>query len=961
MEDRLTIGSLVPMLDCFVSLPGDRNRLGRVVAHRTRSDGNFVEVQWGLEGAKAWHAVSELRNGFRPGHIVQDVPKSNTRTTLGTGTVVSERRIAERDMVLVQWHSTGESRWLPYEKLIRLRDAKIKYERAESPEDDGAERFRLKALAYALESWNQITGALDRVDVDPLPHQVDLVHRIMTSDQSNWLIADDVGLGKTIEVGLLLAAMKRRRQGRRVLIVCPAGVVRQWQDEMKYKFSEDYRIYGMDFNIHQPSHWTGFDRVITSIDRAKSDVHGPIFSESGDWDVIVFDEAHHLSKIEHQPVTQRYLLAERLQKQTDSLLFLTGTPHQGKTHQFVNLLMLLRPDLARRFEFVFSDPSVVAEVVLRNRKSLVTDANGRFIFRGQDTNLVDVPMSDQALQFDKHLQDYLRLGYSAAAEGGTTGRAIGFVMTTYRKLASSSIAAIERALERRRERLLGIANSNRISETEFGEIYEIVEEGSDQQDDLGDLADQIAGSFTGVNPFFEDEQRQIADLIALAKQVRSEDLKLEEFLEHIVDPLRREGKRLLIFTEYRATQEYLAGALGIRYPNSDISLINGSMSLSVKRENIARFNDTAQFMISTEAGGEGINLHENCHVLVNYDLPWNPSRLVQRAGRLYRYGQQERVIVFNLMARDGFDNMTLSMMLDRVYNIASDMASVSAEFVEGIETEIIGELLERVDVASILAKNRTMDLHRSEQDVDDALMRAIEAKSQQEALFSKVEGYDPDAGAALYSFGQEEVLSFLEGILPMVGISIRSRMYGGRVLELELPTEMRGRYSEFPERASVVRVTIDRQLVMRAPNLVPMDFASVFFTDLIEKAKSPEFKGEYACIQGKQDGTLALLRIRWQNDQGVPRWEALVPIFLPSGTDIPHVNPQFFASMLTETAMTLSDPPESSIQERRGSLKLLHDCAEEELAARCTSLRHPNDIVLLAAVDVVAARDNEYL
>ncbi len=951
----------MPMLDCFVSLPGDRNRLGRVVTHKTESDGYFVEVEWGVNGAKAWHAVAELRNGFRPGHIVQDVPRSNTRMTLGTGTVVSERRIAERDMVLVQWHGTGESRWLPYEKLVRLRDAKIKYERAESSETDSAERFRLKALAYALESWNQITGALDRVDVDPLPHQVDIVHRIMTSDQSNWLIADDVGLGKTIEVGLLLTAMKRRRQGRRVLIVCPAGVVRQWQDEMKYKFNEDYRIYGIDFSIHQPSHWAGFDRVIASIDRAKSDVHGPIFSESGDWDVIVFDEAHHLSKIEHQPVTQRYQLAERLQKQPDSLFFLTGTPHQGRTPQFVNLLVLLRPDLARRFKYVFSDPSVVAEVVLRNRKSLVTDANGNFIFRGQDTSLVDVPMSDEALQFDRYLQDYLRLGYSAAAEGGTTGRAIGFVMTTYRKLASSSIAAIEKALERRRERLLGDASTNRITETEFGEINEIVEEGSDQQDDLEDLADQIAGSFAGANPFFDDEQHQIADLIALAKQVRSEDLKLKEFLEHIVDPLRREGKRLLIFTEYRATQEYLAEALRIRYPKSGISQINGSMSLSVKRENIARFNDSCQFMISTEAGGEGINLHENCHILVNYDLPWNPSRLVQRAGRLYRYGQQERVIVFNLMARDGFDNMTLSMMLDRVYNIANDMASVSAEYVEGIETEIIGELLERVDVASILARNKTMDLHHSEQEVDEAIMRAMEAKSQQEALFSKVEGYDPDAGAALYSFGQEEVLSFLEGILPMVGISIRSRMYGGRVLELELPAEMRGRHSEFPERATVVRVTIDRQLAVRVPNLVPMDFASVFFTDLIEKAKSPEFKGEYACIQGREDGTLGLVRIRWQNDQGIPRWEALVPIFLPTGSNVPHVNPQFFASMFTEPAMTPGDIPATSPQERRELLKLLLECAEDELAARCTTLRHPNDVVLLAAVDVVAARDTDDL
>ena len=150
----------------------------------------------------------------------------------------------------------------PYENLVRIRDAGIKYRQAETSGSDNAEKFRLKVLAYALESWNQVTGALDRLDVDPLPHQIDLVHRIMNSDHSNWLIADDVGLGKTIEVGLLLKAMKRRQQARRVLVVCPAGVVRQWQDEMRYKFDEDFRIYGLDFNINQPSHWTSYEKVI---------------------------------------------------------------------------------------------------------------------------------------------------------------------------------------------------------------------------------------------------------------------------------------------------------------------------------------------------------------------------------------------------------------------------------------------------------------------------------------------------------------------------------------------------------------------------------------------------------------------------------------------------------------------------------------------------------------------------
>ena len=944
---------LVPQIDCFVTHPEYKHRLGRVVDHKSESDSESVKVQWGIDGTHGWHPVSELRNGFRRGHVVQDKPRSNTRRTLGTGTVLTERRIAARDMVLVQLHSTGESRWLPYERLIRLRDAGLKYHRAEAPEVDSAERFRLKALAFALESWNQVTGALDRLDVDPLPHQIDLVHRIMTSEQSNWLIADDVGLGKTIEVGLLLAAMKRRRQARRVLVVCPAGVVKQWQDEMSYKFNEDYRIYGLDFSINQPSHWSSYDKVIVSIDRAKSDTHWPTFTESGDWDVIVFDEAHHLSKLEHQAVTQRYQLAERLNRQTDTLLFLSGTPHQGSTQQFINVLMLLRPDLGRRFATVFSDPSVVAEVVLRNRKSLVTDANGKFIFRGQDTNLIDVPLSPDARNFDERLQRYLRLGYDAAAAGGTTGRAIGFVMTTYRKLASSSIAAIERALERRMHRLQGHTETVGISETDFRELEESSDEGVDGHDDPVTDMDRVAGSFGGARPFFSDEERQISELLAAAAVVREDDLKLKHFLENIVGPLQREGKRLLIFTEYRGTQDYLVEALQRRHPRSGVVQINGSMPLREKRANIASFNDDAQFMVSTEAGGEGINLHENCHILVNFDLPWNPARLVQRAGRLYRYGQKERVMVFNLVASDGFDNKTLSMMLNRVFSIAKDMSEVSTEFQDGLESEIIGELLERVDIASLLASNRTMDLERSEEEVDEAIERAREAKSQQERLFSRIEGYDPQAGTALYTFGQEDILSFLEGILPLAGVTVRNRLYDGRVLELELPEEMRGKYSEFGERALVVRVTSDRRLASRVPNLIPMDFASIFFTNLIERAKSPEFRGEYASIQGPEDGALGLFKIRWQNDQGMPRWEALIPIFLRNGQEIPVANPPFFGSLLYDSVPGNASFNSASAQERSQTLRRLVEHAHIELGSRCTALRHPNYVVLLAAADLV--------
>ena len=942
--------SPVPVRGCFVIHRNGRyeNTVGVVLGCEGEGNNLLINVSWGREKANDWHSPTELGCGFPTGHIVQDAPHSNTKKSLGTGLVLNTRHIAGRDQVLVQLHNTGESKWLPYENLLGIRQGS-------SGEPDSPDRFRLKALAYSLDSWNQITGALDRLDVDPLPHQIDLVHRIMTSDQSNWLIADDVGLGKTIEVGLLLAAKKRRRLARRVLVVSPASVVHQWQDEMQHKFNEDFRIYGLDFHINQPSHWVGHDKVIVSIDRAKTENHCPIFNESGSWDLVIFDEAHHLSKVAGQAVTQRYRLAETLRKLSDEFIFLTGTPHQGDSEQFVNLLRLLRPDLTRRLTTMFTNPSVVAEVVLRNRKSMATDAEGNFLFRGQDTRRVEVPLSEAAKEFDQLLQTYLKEGYAASVAGGTTGRAIGFVMTIYRKLASSSIYAIEQALERRMARLKTASDAANPSSYALAHILgddfdeDAFTEGTADEDDLARVAE------TSSNPFFTGEQTYIAQLLNAAAVVKADDYKLQQFLSEIVDPIQSADEKLLIFTEYRATQDYLVQALQERYPKTPVVQINGGMSLNEKRGSIGSFNEQARFLVSTEAGGEGINLHQNCHIMVNYDLPWNPSRLVQRAGRLYRYGQNQRVIVFNLMAVDGFDNLTIARMLERVDQIVTDMQTVSSEFRDGLNDEIIGSLLERIDISSILTTNRDMNLAHTNEEIDEAIARARESQSLQERLFADVEGYNPDSIATFQKFGAEDVIAFLEGILPYRDINVRSRLYGGRVLELELPAEMRGNYSEFPPRATVVRVSPDRNLVAGRSDIALMDFASAFFADLIEFAKSPDFQGENTAFAGPEVGVLNLYKVRWQDDQGVPKWEALLPAFLPEGSTQAIPYPDFFRRLLIEKPVGPASPgTEPSVEQN--AKQTLDQCADNELASRCTVLRHPNDSVLLASAKITRSQ-----
>ena len=915
---------------------GLSGEIGMVVEHGTN---DTVKIQWTNDAATSeWCPVQNLVNGFKTGDIVQDIPLSNTGSSLGAGTVLGIRRMAGQEMVNIQLHNTGENRQLPYEHL-RLVGGRRTHQ------DDASERFRMKAFAYALDSWHQTTGALDRFDVDPLPHQIDLVHRILTSDQRNWLIADDVGLGKTIEVGLLLAALKRRRQAQRVLIVCPAGIVRQWKDEMQYKFNENYQIYGGNFIVDSNADWANYDKVIVSIDRAKSELHSHWFRNSRSWDVIIFDEAHHLSKIPNQATTQRYGLAQQLRRLTDSFIFLTGTPHQGNSVQFINLLRLLRPDLSQRLSNIFTDPSIVADIVMRNRKSNATDANGEFLFRGQTTNRIEVQTSEAAIAFDDQLQQYLREGYAASEIGGTQGRAIGFVMTTYRKLASSSIAAIDGALRRRKNRLLGSIDSEpvgRFSTLETDGLYE----STDNVDNLDEAAD------IQMKPFFENELGWIERLLVMVDDVKENDNKVTRFLSEVVSPVLGDGQKLLIFTEYRGTEEYLARTLQSKFPGIQIARINGSMSLDAKRASIDAFNADAQIMISTEAGGEGINLHEECHIMVNYDLPWNPGRLVQRSGRLYRYGQKHRVVVFNLVTTDSFDNRILGMMLDRVYSIARDMASVSQDYHEGIDLEIAGEIMERLDIASLLADNKTMSMQHSIDEIDEALERAKEAQKLQGDLFAKVEGYDHRT-TVFSQFGSSDVAAFIEGILPFKGIEVRNRMYEGNVLELRLPEEMRDVYPEFGH-STVVRVVIDRRSM---PNTradtptVPMDFASAFFADLVDFAKSPDFDGQFGCISGQETGILRLYRLRWQDDQGVPREESLLPVFLPEGSDVATPNPEFFHGMLlSPLALRALDGFQAIPTEVR---RILDSCAEAELAARCTDRRYPNDFISLATARVL--------
>ena len=946
IKAAMTTEILIPVEGCCVKRRNQKGPLGKVMDRKTSPP--KVKVTWRTSNRswQEWIDIGDLESGFQSGWAVQDVPISATRKTLGQGIVVGQRRIGSRDMCSVQLDDDGSVVPIPYENLRRIKTVGMRYGRTETDVKDHAERFRLRLLAYALENWNHLTGSLDRLDVDPLPHQIQLVHRILSSGNYNWLIADDVGLGKTIEVGLLLAALKRKGQARRVLVVSPAGLTRQWQDELKFKFDQTFMIYGRDFNVNDHEHWKRYDHVIVSIDLAKQENHMEVFRQSGGWDIVVFDEGHKLTRHASGERADRYKLAEMLRPMSDGFFLLSGTPHQGYVDRFIAILELVRPDLSRQIHTLRLNPEIVSDLILRNRKSEVTDADGQFIFKGQEIHRIPVGPSRETLKFQKLLDRYLRHGYRSGERGGSTGRAIGFVMTTYRKLASSSIAAIERALQLRLEKLSGEVDESRDGCLEDEWTLDDLSEGGDDQDDIATRAPN-----TGSKEFFAYEQDMIESLLEATKTVYENDEKLQTFLNEVVAPLVEKRDKLLVFTEYRGTQTYLKEALEDKFPEvGEIQLLNGSMELDQKLKAISTFNESAQLMVSTEAGGEGINLHESCHVMVNYDLPWNPSRLVQRIGRLYRYGQKEKVLVFNLHARDSFDNSAIDLMLQRITNIVRDMAPVGEEFNDRLDAEILGEILENMDLASILRSATDMNIKRTQEEIDKALERAQVAKEMQDEVFTHVAGYDPNDLGGTIGFTRQHVDLFIYNMLPLADIDLQTTLYDGHILEIRLPKNMQGEFPEFGRR-TLVRVTTNRRLAHRLQGVVLLDFETKFFQHLIKLAKSQAFDGLYASVLSivGEPGILAAFKLRWQNDQGKALTDEFVPVFATADGKILE-NPPFLAEWLTSQVKS-APMPNSDRESRHRAYNDLVEKADRILDSKSTRFKHPNSRVDLAVAD----------
>lgn len=557
-----------------------------------------------------------------------------------------------------------------------------------------------RAQAAAIVSVNDTWGVFSRSKIALLPHQLWVCRRVNEVWPTRRLVADDVGLGKTIEAGLILWPLLSKGTVKRLLVLCPASLVDQWQFRLRDMFDIRMAKYVAEADTPKSDFWNTHNQVVASFHTLRDDRKGrhDRLIESDPWDLILVDEAHHLNADEEAGPTLAYKLVERLQdvRRVESMVFFTGTPHRGKNYGFLALLKLLRSDLFDPKKELNEQLPLLRQVLIRNNKQNVTDLHGNKLFFPPLVAPEIYAYSPQEEDFYKMMTGFIATGKMYAKSlSEADGRAVMLVLISMQKLASSSVAAIRRALKGRLARIIQSQKELRYLEEKLQQtMYKISEYESLQtdgnDDEISKLEEQIVELAEDVR-LMEDEAPRLQELIAAAELVIDETKICK-----IIDLLKTKfaDRNIVFFTEYKATQSLLLSRLFQEFGDNCATFINGDnraegvvdstgrvLVLNDVRENASeKFNmGKVRFIVCTEAGGEGIDLQERCHSLIHVDLPWNPMRLHQRVGRLNRYGQTRQVEVVTLRNPDTVESRIWDKLNTKIYSIMQALGSAMDE------------------------------------------------------------------------------------------------------------------------------------------------------------------------------------------------------------------------------------------------------------------------------------------
>ncbi|MGQ9860979.1 MAG: DEAD/DEAH box helicase, partial [Thiobacillaceae bacterium] len=634
---------------------------------------------------------------------------------------------AAASVVSVQWHGS-DALTLVYrdpagkvanEILYRHDEPRLEIVTRGRPwsfDGDGA-MFRLVAEAHRIRLAHLFDPvlAVHTSLVEPLPHQITAVYEAMLPRQPlRFLLADDPGAGKTIMAGLLIKELIARGDLKRCLIICPGSLAEQWQDELARKFQLPFEILTNDkLAAARTGNWfLENDLVIARLDKLarNEDVQRKLAAPDNRYDLVVCDEAHKLSATffgGEVKYTKRYRLGQLVSGLTRHLLLMTATPHNGKEEDFQLFLALLDGD---RFEGRFRDgvhQVDVTDLMRRMVKESLLKFDGTPLFPERIAYTVPYKLSPAEAHLYKEVTEYVREEFNRAEALANDKRAgtVGFALTILQRRLASSPQAIYQSLRRRRERLekrlreLELLRRGATAPVAAGPLLdaddvEDLEEAPENEVEAAEeeILDQATAASTIAELKLEIET--LARLEALAADVRrsGQDTKWRELSQllgeiftpaalsagepdpppygagAIPKPVSSPRQKLVIFTEHRDTLVYLEQKIGalLGRPGA-IAIIHGGMGREERRQAQERFlyDPEVCVLLATDAAGEGINL-QRAHLMVNYDLPWNPNRLEQRFGRIHRIGQTEVCHLWNLVAEETREGDVYRRLLEKL-------------------------------------------------------------------------------------------------------------------------------------------------------------------------------------------------------------------------------------------------------------------------------------------------------
>lgn len=575
-------------------------------------------------------------------------------------------------------------------------------------------------LAYAYD--RQFAVSLSGIRT--LPHQIEAVYqRMLPQPRLRFLLADDPGAGKTIMAGLLVKELKLREAIERVLILCPAPLTIQWQDEMLRWFGEPFDIIFAAVDHQQlVNPWQRSSQVVASLDYAKQeDIRERVWQQR--WDLVIIDEAHKCSaytksqsgRADEASETRRYQLAKRLTAQADHVLLLTATPHHGDEDRFGHFVRLLDPDL-------FPEPHRVGQQALTIRKHIfqlgkdcpwalrrlkedLRDLRGHRLFPDRHAHTVSFCLNSDEYALYKAVTAYINEFFPQ--QTGQRRSSAALARTVLQRRLASSIRAIHESLKRRLQKQQDLLEElEHLTPSQRARRLAVIQgrlpDAEQDEDDLDEAArDLLTDEYTAALELdqLKREIVSLKDLVEQARRVREQanDSKLSA-LRHCLSEAQfselKDGRgKLLIFTEHRDTLNAVRESL-TRWGYSTCE-IHGGMNPHERKRAQEEFRTTAQICVATEAAGEGINL-QFCHLMINYDMPWNPTRLEQRLGRIHRIGQDRDVYVFNFVATDSEDGEPI--IEGRILHRLLEKLDQMRDALEGRVFDVIGEVLSLNDV-----------------------------------------------------------------------------------------------------------------------------------------------------------------------------------------------------------------------------------------------------------------------